>query len=151
MNRNSTYRLAQASVTAALYIVLTIVSSAMGLASGAVQVRLSEALTVLPCFIPSAVPGLFVGCLLSNLITGCSILDVVFGSLGTLVAAFATYLLKSKRYLASIPPVIVNMIIVPLLLKFAYGLNESVWYLVLTVGIGEFISAGVWVSFFTRL
>ena len=77
--------LTQAAVIAAIYVVLTIFISAFNLASGAIQVRISEALTILPFFTPAAIPGLAIGCLLSNLLTGAAVYDVVFGSLATLL------------------------------------------------------------------
>ena len=128
---------------AALYVVLTLVAQAFGLASGAIQVRLSEALTILPCFTAAAVPGLTVGCVLANLVTGCAAWDVVFGSLATLLGAAGTRLLKKKPLLAWTPPVVSNMIIVPIVLQKVYGVPDSFWYLMLTVGLGEVIACGV--------
>ncbi len=72
---------------AAIYIVMTMFINTFNLASGTIQVRISEALTVLPFFTPAAVPGLFIGCLLSNLLTGAMLPDVIFGSLATLLGA----------------------------------------------------------------
>ena len=86
--------LAQAAMIAALYIVLTFIANALGLANYAIQVRFSEALTILPYFTPAAIPGLFVGCMLSNILTGCMPLDVLFGSLATLIGALGTYALR---------------------------------------------------------
>ena len=128
---------------AALYVVLTLVANAFGLASGAIQVRLSEAFTILPCFTPAAVPGLTVGCILANLVTGCAPWDVVFGSLATLIGAAGTYLLRKKPLLAWIPPVLSNAIIVPIVLQKVYGVPDSFWYLMLTVGAGEVIACGI--------
>ena len=128
---------------AALYVVLTLVANAFGLASGAIQVRLSEALTILPCFTAAAVPGLTVGCILANLVTGCAPWDVVFGSLATLIGAAGTYLLRKKPLLAWIPPVLSNAIIVPIVLQKVYGVPDSFWYLMLTVGAGEVIACGI--------
>ena len=128
---------------AALYVVLTLVANAFGLASGAIQVRLSEALTILPCFTPAAVPGLTVGCILANLVTGCAPWDVVFGSLATLIGAVGTYLLRKKPLLAWISPVLSNAIIVPIVLQKVYGVPDSFWYLMLTVGAGEVIACGI--------
>ena len=128
---------------AAVYVVLTLVANAFGLASGAIQVRLSEALTILPCFTPAAVPGLTVGCILANLVTGCAPWDVVFGSLATLIGAVGTYLLRKKPLLAWIPPVLSNAIIVPIVLQKVYGVPDSFWYLMLTVGAGEVIACGI--------
>lgn len=135
--------LALGGVIAALYVVLTMVSAAFGLASGAIQVRLSEALTVLPALTASAVPGLTVGCLLANLITGCAPWDVVFGTLATLLGAVGTRMLKDKPFLCWIPPVVSNMVIVPLVLMKVYGVPDTFWYLMITVGAGEVIACGV--------
>ena len=128
---------------AALYVVLTLVAQAFGLASGAIQVRLSEALTILPCFTAAAVPGLTVGCVLANLITGCALWDVVFGSVATLLGAVGTYLLRKKPLLAWIPPVVSNAVIVPIVLQKVYGVPDSFWFLMATVGAGEVITCGL--------
>ena len=128
---------------AALYVVLTFVAQAFGLASGAIQVRLSEALTILPCFTAAAVPGLTVGCVLANLLTGCAMWDVVFGSLATLIGAVGTRLLREKPLLAWIPPVLSNAVIVPIVLQKVYGVPDAFWYLMLTVGAGEVIACGI--------
>ena len=143
MNRNKTKELALSGMIAALYVVLTWLANAMGLASGAVQVRFSEALTILPVFFTAAVPGLTVGCVLANLLTGLALWDVVFGSLATLIGAAGTRLLRNKPLLAWISPVLSNMLIVPIVLMKVYGVPESWFYLVLTVGAGEVISCGV--------
>ena len=82
--------LTQAAAIAALYFVLTWLASMLGLSSGAIQVRFSEALTILPFFTPAAIPGLFIGCLLSNFLTGAVVWDVVFGSIATLIGAVGT-------------------------------------------------------------
>ncbi len=143
MNRNKNLQLANAGMIAALYVVLTWIANLAGLASGAIQVRLSEALTILPVFTASAVPGLAVGCVLANLLTGCAAWDVVFGSLATLIGAVGTRLLKDKPMLAWIPPVVSNMVIVPIILIKVYGVPDAWWFLVLTVGAGEIISCGL--------
>ena len=143
MKKNDVKGIAFGGVIAALYVVLTFVSQAFGLASGAIQVRLSEALTIAPVFTASAVPGLTVGCVLANLLTGCAPWDVVFGSLATLLGAIGTRLLKNKPYLAWIPPVVANVAIVPLVLQKVYGLTDAWWYLALTVGAGEVIACGI--------
>ena len=155
MNRNKTLQIANAGMVAALYVVLTWIANLLGLASGAIQVRLSEALTILPVFTAAAVPGLAVGCVLANLLTGCAFWDVVFGSIATLLGAIGTRLLKNKPLLAWIPPVVSNAAIVPVVLMKVYGVNditvfgqyfgpETIWLmLVITVGIGEIISCGV--------
>jgi len=141
-NRNLIY-LSQAAVIAALYVVFTFVSALMGLASGVIQVRLSEALCVLPCFTAAAVPGLFVGCLAANLLTGCALWDVVFGSLATLIGAVLCRALRRHRLPALIPNIVSNTVIVPLVLMYVYGTPETFAYLALTVGLGELISCGV--------
>ena len=142
-------------VIAAMYVVLTILAAALGIASGAIQVRLSEALTILPVFTAAAVPGLTIGCVLANLITGCAAWDVVFGSLATLLGAIGTRLLRKKPLLAWIPPVISNMAIIPIVLMKVYGVENvevfgsvfagnSLWImLVVTVGLGEIIACGL--------
>ena len=130
------------SLIAAIYVVLTFLANALGLASGAVQIRFSEALTILPFFTPAAIPGLFVGCLLSNTLTGCVPLDIVFGSIATLLGAIGTYHLRQYKWLAAIPPIVANTIIVPFVLKFAYGI-EPLWFSFVTVFAGELISCGI--------
>lgn len=142
--RKNTVNIAAGALTAALYVVLTLMSSAFGLSSGVVQVRFSEALTVLPVFFPAAVPGLFTGCVISNIITGCALWDVVFGSLATLIGAVLTYFIgKKHKLLAVIPPVISNSVIIPFVLKYVYNLDGGLWFFVITVFAGEFISCGV--------
>ena len=143
MNRNKTLQIANAGMIAALYVVLTWIANLLGLASGAIQVRLSEALTILPVFTASAVPGLTVGCVLANLVTGCAAWDVVFGSVATLIGAVGTRLLKNRPLAAWIPPVLSNAAIVPVILIKVYGVPDAWWFLVLTVGAGEVISCGL--------
>lgn len=140
MKEKNVLRLTQAAMIAALYVVLTYLANAFGMANGAIQVRFSEALTVLPVFTPAAIPGLFVGCLISNILTGCMPLDVVFGSLATLLGAWGTYFLRKRRFIYTLPPVIANAVIVPLVLRYVYGLQDAMYWLVLTVGAGEVIS-----------
>ncbi len=135
--------LTHSALIAALYVVLTWVSAALHLASGPIQVRLSEMLTVLPVFTPAAIPGLFVGCIFANFLSGALIWDVVFGSVATLIGAIGTYLLrKQSKYLAVLPPILANMLIVPAVLQYVYGVLDAYWLLMLTVGGGEIISAG---------
>ena len=106
--------IAEAAVIAALYAVLTIVIPG---GSGQIQVRVAEALTVLPFFTPAAIPGLFAGCLLANLVTtSAGIYDIIFGSLATLLAAFLTRRMPLK-HLASLPPVVINAIAVAFILN----------------------------------
>lgn len=141
-NKNVLF-LTQAAMIAALYTVLTIFINAFNLASGAIQVRISEALTVLPYFTPAAIPGLFVGCLISNTVTGSLPWDIVFGSLATLIGAAGTYLLRRWKWTAPIPPIVANTLIIPLILSFVYKIPDTIPYLMMTVGIGEILSCGV--------
>ena len=140
MRNKKVLRITQAAMIAAIYVVLTVFVSAFNLASGAIQVRISEALTILPVFTPAAVPGLFLGCLISNLVTGCMPLDVVFGSLATLIGACGTYALRKHKWLAPLPPIIANTIIVPFVLRYVYLAEGTIPFFMLTVGIGEVIS-----------
>lgn len=136
----------QAAMIAALYVVLTLFISAFNLANGAIQIRISEALTILPFFTPAAIPGLFVGCLISNIVTGCAPFDVVFGSLATLLGAVGTYLIsrgKLSKFLAPLPPIIANTIIVPFVLAYVYQAEGTIPFFMLTVGIGEVVSCGI--------
>ena len=128
---------------AALYVILTGIAKLVGLDSGVIQVRFSEALCILPCFTPAAVSGLFIGCLLSNILSGGVIWDVVFGSLATLLGAVGTRYFKKNRFLAVLPPILANTIIIPFVLSYAYGIPGSIPYFMLTVGIGEVISCGI--------
>ena len=139
----STRYLTHGAIIAALYVVLTYLVNLFGLASGAVQVRVSEALTILPIFTIAAVPGLTVGCVLANMLTGAAAWDVVFGSLATLIGAIGTRLLRRHPILATLPPILANTIIVPFVLQKVYGVPDSLPYLMLTVGIGEVISCGI--------
>ena len=138
-----TKNLTMASLIAALYVVLTLLARLFGLDSTAIQLRFSEALCILPIFTPAAIPGLFVGCLLSNILTNCVIWDVIFGSLATLLGAIGTRVLRKNKYLAIVPPILSNALIIPFVLSFAYNVEESIPFLMLTVGIGEIISCGV--------
>lgn len=158
MKNSKTLFIAQAAVIAALYVVLTMLANSLGLANYAVQLRFSEALTILPFFTPAAIPGLFLGCLISNLLTGAIIWDVVFGSLATLLGAVGTWLLRPRKqpsqpsqlrwpsqlcWLTPLPPIIANTLSVPFVLYYAYHIPGSVPYFMLTVGIGEILSCGV--------
>ncbi|MBQ8765139.1 MAG: QueT transporter family protein [Clostridia bacterium] len=141
--QKKTQFLTQSALIAALYVALTYVSAMLGIASGVVQVRLSEALTVLPAMTGAAVPGLFAGCLVANLLTGASLWDIVFGSLATLLGALGTRYLGRKCYWAPIFPILSNTLIIPFVLKIAYGVGEGYSFLFLTIFLGEFISCGI--------
>ncbi len=143
MKKQNARFLALGGLIAALYIVLTLLMTVFGLSSGLIQVRISEALCILPVFTPAAIPGLFIGCLFANLLTGAAVWDIVFGSLATLAAALLTRALRKNRWLACLPPIIINTIAIPFILYFAYHLSEGIGILFLTVGAGEIISAGI--------
>lgn len=132
----------QAAVIAALYVVLVVIFNYISF--GPIQFRVAEALTILPYFTPAAIPGLFIGCILANVIGGAVIWDIIFGSIATLIGAVFTYLLRKKsKFLAPLPPVLANTIIVPWVLKYAYGAEEMVWFMAVTVGIGEILACYV--------
>ena len=141
--RNKIKNVAFGAIVAALYVVLTYLASAFGLASYAIQVRFSEALTILPFFTPAAIPGLFVGCLLANILTGCATWDIIFGSLATLLGALGTYFLRQTKFSYILPPIIANTLIVPHVLMYVYALEGTYLYFTLTVCIGEIISCGL--------
>ena len=144
MKKNfSATSLVHGAVIAALYIILTYLANALSLASGIIQIRFSEALCILPLFTPAAIWGLFAGCLISNFLTGCVLIDVILGSIATLIGAIGTRLLKKKPLLSVLPPIIANVLIIPPVLAYVYKFEGSIWYFALTVGIGEIISCGM--------
>ncbi len=163
MKRNSALYLTRGALIAALYVALSMLSETLGLCSGAIQCRFSEALTILPAFLAESIPGLYVGCFITNIIAGSNPWDIAFGPVATLIAAVATHLIgravrrayaqKPFKFTVSrvvlltamfaIPPILSNAIIIPPILKFAYGLSDAMWFLVLTVAAGEIISCGV--------
>ena len=142
-NRKRTRAICQAAIIAAAYTVLTYVTALFGLASGVIQLRLSEALCALCIFTPTAIPGLTLGCLISNLVTGCLPTDVLFGSLATLLGAAGGWLLRKRPYLAPLPTVLSNTVIVPFVLRYAYLIELPIPVMMLTVFLGEVISCGV--------
>ena len=142
MKNKGTLFLVQAAAIAAVYVVLTTVFAAFSF--GEVQVRISEALTILPVFTPAAIPGLFVGCIISNFLGGAILMDVIFGSIATLIGAVFTYKLRnSSKWLAPVPPIVANALIVPFTLYYGYGVNLPIPFMMLTVGIGEVLSCFV--------
>lgn len=143
MVQKKTKTLVTGAIIAALYVVLTFLANAFGLASGVIQVRISEALNVLVCFTGAAVPGVTVGCLLANLLTGGVVLDIIFGTLASFIGAFGGYLLRKNRLLALLCPILSNTLIVPFVLKFAYGAPDALWFLFGSVAVGEVISCGI--------
>lgn len=142
-NNRSSRNITYGGIIAALYIILTAISNSFGLASGMIQLRLSEALCILPCFLPEAIAGIAIGCLISNILTGAILWDVVFGTLATILGALGTYKLRANRWLAALPPIAANTIIIPIVLSYGYGIEQGFWIMVFTVGIGEFVSVFV--------
>ena len=149
MQKRTLY-LCQAAVIAALYVVLTFLANMLGLASGVIQIRLSEMLCLLPIFLPAAIPGVTIGCLLANLLTGAVWLDILIGPIATLLGALGTYALRKHRLLAAIPPILSNALIIPFVLAYGYGMEEAIWWMMITVGIGEILSVGVLGMIFIR-
>ena len=142
MRENKVQFMTQAAMIAAIYVVLCIVFEPISY--GAIHTRVAEALTVLPFFMPAAVPGLFIGCLAANLLGGGILLDVAFGSVATLIGAVGTYLLRKKsRYLAPLPPIVANVLIIPFVLRYGYGDPLPIPFLMGTVGLGEILSCGM--------
>ncbi len=141
-NRTRILFVCQAGLIAAMYAALTLFVGAFGLANGAVQLRISEALCVLPFFTPAAIPGLTIGCLLANIATGVW-QDMLFGTLATLLGALGARALRRIPWLVPLPTVLSNTVIIPWILCYAYGAPEGIPLLMLTVGIGEVLSAYV--------
>jgi len=140
MNKKTLY-LTQAAAIAAIYIVLVFVFQYSSF--GPIQFRIAEALTVLPYFTPAAIPGVTIGCLLSNILFEADILDIIFGSLATLIAAVLSYRLRFNKFLVPVPPILVNAIVIPWVLRYAYFEADPIPFMMLTVGLGQLVSAGV--------
>lgn len=131
MNQKTQY-ITKAAVIAAVYVALTALSRVFGLADGSVQFRLSEALTILPIFCPAAIPGLTVGCLLANITSTLDPLDMVFGTLATLLACLVTYAarkvtVKGFPPISFLSPVVFNGLIVGAEIAFLYEKNAAVF------------------------
>ena len=137
--------LTQAAMIAAVYVILTEIFAPISFSVG--QVRIAEALTILPAFTPAAIVGLFIGCLIGNVLAGAVLWDVIFGSIATLIGAIGARLLRHCphrfKFLATLPTILSNAIIVPFVLKYAYGVPDLIPFMMLTVGIGEIVTAGV--------
>ena len=129
------------AVIAALYVALTLPFAPI--AYGPVQFRVSEALAILPYFTPAAVPGVTLGCLLSNILMGSPLPDIVFGTIATLIGAILSYRLRVHKYLVCVPPIVANALIIPWVLKFAYGVPDLVPVMMFTVGLGEVFAVGI--------
>ena len=138
-NRNTNIlRITYGAVIAAIYVVLTVIFAPISF--GPMQVRIAEMMMILPMFTPAAVPGLFIGCIIANMLGGAIALDVIFGSLATLIGAWGGYLLRRNRWLVPIPPIISNALIVPFVLKYGYGFTEIPLPLMMVyIAVGEII------------
>jgi uncharacterized membrane protein len=141
MNNKKTLFLTEAAVIAAIYTVLVLAFQPISF--GPIQFRIAEALTILPYFTPAAIPGVTIGCFLSAILTGADILDMVFGSLATLIAAVISYLLRRNKFLVPIPPIVANALIIPWVLRYAYDVPDAIPFMMLTVGAGEVLAVGV--------
>ena len=142
MKDNKVRFMAQAAMIAAVYVALTVVFAPISFSE--IQVRVAEALTILPVFTPAAIPGLFLGCLIGNIAGGALVPDIIFGSIATLIGAFGTWKLRRAHpFLAPVPPILANTVIVPFVLKYAYEVPLPVPFMMLTVGAGEILSCGV--------
>lgn len=142
MRNTKVMNLTQGAMIAACYVVLCLVFEPISY--GGVQVRIAEALAILPLFTPAAIPGLFIGCIIANVIGGGIVLDVVFGSIATLIGAVGTYMLRNRsRWMAPVPPILANTIIVPFVIFYGYGTPIPIPLLMLTIGAGEVIGCGI--------
>lgn len=141
MKSKGTLFLVEAAAIGAIYVVITLLFAPLSF--GEVQIRFSEALTILPYFTPAAIPGLFVGCIIANLFGGALPIDIIFGSIATLIGAIFTYKLRNMKWLAPLPPIAANTVIVPFVLYHGYGINLPIPFLMLTIGIGEVISCAL--------
>ena len=140
-NKNLLF-MTQAAMIAAIYVALTYLFAPISFSE--IQIRIAEALTILPVFTPAAVPGLFIGCLIGNTVSGALLPDIVCGSLATLIGAFFTWKLRNAHpFLAPVPPIVANTLVVPFVLKYAYLVDLPIPLMMLTVCIGEVLSCGV--------
>ena len=120
--RSQVLKLTQGAMIAALYVVLTMAFAPISF--GPMQLRIAEALTILPLFTSAAVPGLFAGCILANILGGGVIWDIIFGSLATLIGAWLGYKLRENRWLVPLPAVVSNTLIIPFVLRYGYGVAD---------------------------
>lgn len=140
-NNKAVYFMVYAAMIAAIYVVLTMIFAPISF--GPVQFRIAEVLCILPFFTPAAIPGLFIGCLLSNFLYGAAVLDVIFGSLATLIGAIGSYALRKNKWAVCVPPILSNMVIIPWVLRYAYGSTDMIPVAMITVGIGEILAIAV--------
>ena len=134
--REKTRFISHAALIAAFYTALSLAFAPISF--GPVQLRVAEALCVLPYFTPAAPVGLFVGCILANcFVSGMIWADIVFGSLATLISAMLARRFRKHKLLVPLPAVVLNALVVPLVLKFGYGFSDALWFMAATVGIGQ--------------
>lgn len=142
MRKNNVTFMTQSAMIAAIYVVITYLFAPFSF--GEVQIRISEALTILSLFTPAAVPGLFLGCLIGNVLGGAILPDIIFGSIATLLGAVGTHLLRDQKpVLGVLPPIVMNILIIPFVLRYGYGVNLPLALMQLSVGLGEIVSCGV--------
>lgn len=132
-NRQRLIYVAQGGIIAAIYVVLTAFAKSVNLADGAVQCRFSEVLTVLPFFTEAAIPGVSLGCLLANLLMGGNPIDIIFGTFATFLGCLGTYKLRRHKFLCTLPPVLANTLIIPFILRYAYGIEASMPFIILVM------------------
>lgn len=132
---NITKTIAQAAIIAALYAALTVLI--IPASYGIMQFRISEALTVLPIFTPAAIPGLFIGCVVANIVSPVGLIDIFVGSAATLIAAVLTYKLRDNKLVALLPPVIANAVLVGFELYKFYNVGFPLPACMFWVGLGE--------------
>ena len=150
MKNITVQKVATAGIIAALYVGLGFL--VLNLASGVIQIRFAEVLTVMPVFTAAGIPGVTIGCFLFNLLSGAAVGDVIFGTLATLIGAVGTRLLRKKsRYLAVLPPILANTLIVPFVLRYCYGMEDAIWFMMVTVCAGEIVAAGILALLLRRL
>ena len=138
MKVNHTKFWIQAALIAAIYATLTIVLGSFGY--GPIQFRIAEALTVLPALTPAGIPGLFVGCMVANILGPYGMLDMVLGGGATLIAAILSYKLRKHPILVPLPPVLVNAVVIGAMLYYAYGVPMNLFACMGTVGLGQLVS-----------
>ena len=140
-NGISTRRLTEGAIIAAVYVALTMIFAPISF--GAMQVRIAEAMTALLFFTPAAVPGLFIGCLLANILVGGVLIDIIFGSLATLIGAVGGYMLRKNRWLMPVPMILSNTVIIPFVLRYGYGVNIPLPLSAFYIFVGEFLGCFV--------
>lgn len=128
----------QAALIAAIYATLTILLGSISY--GPVQFRIAEALTILPALTPAGIPGLFVGCLVANILGPYGLIDMVLGGGATLIAAIFSYQLRKKPILVPLPPVLVNAVVIGMMLYYVYAVPMSLFACMAAVGLGQLVT-----------